>query len=233
VIASPPNRHVYVHDRIAIEGGGRGRMIEMIRARWAPHLEQRYGSRLVGVWATVGSTADWPEVRVHWEMEDWDQFARAHEGQYPMEERDVFLTELWNQALDYRKGGHSMLLRAASFSPDAASIAADGITGDVILHEDVRSLPGRMADYHAALHSEYLPLAEARGLRLLGVYEHALVPNVGMNLWALQDWPHWQQLMESEPDDAELAGWTDRQGEWLADIDGFLVAVPPSGALRT
>jgi hypothetical protein len=233
VTTSPQNRHVYVHERIAIEGGGRGRMIEMIRTRWAPHLEQRYGVRLLGVWATVGSTADWPEVRVHWEMDDWEQFARAHAGQYPMEERDVFLTELWNQALDYRKGGHSMLLRAASFSPDVASITADAISGDVILHEDVRSLPGRMADYHAALQSEYLPLAEARGLRLLGVYEHALLPNTGMNLWALRDWPHWQTLMESEPDDAELAAWTDRQGEWLADIDGFLVAVPPSGALRT
>ena len=39
--------------------------------------------------------------------------------------------------------------------------------------------------------------------------------------------------MEAEPDDTELRAWTDRQGEWLADIDGFLVAVPPSGALRT
>jgi hypothetical protein len=233
VNASTENRHAYIHDRITIDGGGRGRMIEMIRDRWAPHLERRHGVRLVGVWATVGSTADWPEVRVQWEMEDWAQFARAQEGQYPMEERDVFLTELWNQALDYRKRGHSMLLRAAPFSPDVASIAADGIGGDVILHEDVRSLPGRMADYHAALLSEYLPLAEARGLRLLGAYEHALVPNLGMNLWALRDWPHWQSLMESEPDDAELAAWTVRQGEWLADIDGFLVAVPPSGALRT
>ena len=227
------NPHVYVHERIAIEGGGRGRMIEMIRDRWAPHLEAVHGVRLVGVWATVGSTADWPEVRVHWEMEDWEQFARAESGQYPMEERDVFLTEIWNQALEYRHGGHSMLLRAASFSPDLAAITAESMGGDVILHEDVRARPGRMADYHAALESEYLAVAEARGLRLLGAYEHALLPNTGLNLWALHGWEHWQQLMESEPDDVELAAWTDRQGEWLADIDGFLVAVPPSGALRT
>jgi hypothetical protein len=224
---------VYIHERIAIEGGGRGRMIEMIRTRWAPHLARRYGVRLLGVWATVGSTADWPEVRVQWEMDDWDQFAAAQAGQYPMEERDVFLTELWNQALDYRKAGHSMLLRPAAFSPDVAGIAAESIAGDIVLHEDVRSRPGRMADYHVALQSEYLPLAESRGLRLLGAYEHALLPNVGLNLWVLRDWPHWQSLMESEPDDTELAAWTDRQGEWLADIDGFLVAVPPSGALRT
>jgi len=227
------NDCVYIHESIPIEGGARGRLIELLRTRWGPHLERDHGVRLVGAWATVGSTAEWPEVQVHWETDDWEQFARAQAGQYPMEERDVFLTELWNQALDYRKGGHSMLLRAAPFSPDVATIAAEAIAGEIVLHEDVRSLPGRMADYHTALQSEYLPLAEARGLRLLGAYEHALLPNIGLNLWVLRDWAHWQTLMESEPDDAELAAWTDRQGEWLADIDGFLVAVPPAGALRT
>jgi hypothetical protein len=208
-------------------------MIEMIRARWAPHLAHEYGVRLVGVWATVGSTAEWPEVCVQWEMDDWDHFGRAQAGQYPMEERDVFLTDLWNQALEYRHRGHSMLLRAAPFSPALETVLAAGITGDIILHEDVRSLPGKMGDYHAALRDEYLPLAESRGLRLLGAYEHAILPNTGLNLWVLRDWAHWQTLMEEEPADDELREWTERQGEWLADIDGFLVATPPSGALRT
>src|SRR5688500_19102490 len=146
-------------------------MIEMIRTRWAPHLERRHGVRMLGVWATVGSTGAWPEVRVQWEMDDWEQFARAQAGQYPMEERDVYLTDIWNHALEYRHGGHSMLLRPAPFSPDLATIAAENIVGDVILHEDVRTRPGRMGDYHAALHDEFLPLAESRGLRLLGAYE--------------------------------------------------------------
>ncbi|MBW2499513.1 MAG: hypothetical protein JRF61_19695 [Deltaproteobacteria bacterium] len=123
-----------------------------------------------------------------------------------MEERDVFLTDLWNQALEYRLGGHSMLLRAASFSPALAAIRADGIEGDIILHEDFRSLPGRMSDYHASLRDEYLPLAESRGLSLLGRYEHAILPNTGMNLWVLRDWAHWQERMEAEPEDEELRG---------------------------
>jgi len=227
------NRCVYVHDCIAIEGGGRGRMIQLIQNRWAPHLERAHGVRLVGVWATVGSTAAWPEIRAHWEMDDWEHCARAQRGQYPMEERDVYLTELWNQALEYRQGGRSMLLHPAPFSPDLAAIRAERISGDLILHEDVRSRPGRMGDYHAALQREYLPLAQARGLRLLGAYEHALVPNTGVNLWALPSWKHWQLLMEAETDDRELAQWTVRQGEWLADLDGFLVAAPPVVALRT
>jgi hypothetical protein len=227
------NQRVYVHECIPIEGGGRGKMIELIRARWAPHVERVYGVRLVGVWAEVGSTAAWPQIRAHWEMDDWEHFARAQAGQHPMEERDVFITDLWNQALDYRRGGVSSLLRASDSSPDLETIRREQLVGEVILHEDVRAKPGRMADYHAALASEHLPLAEARGLRLIGAYEHALVPNRGINLWALRDWAHWQTLMEAEPDDAELRAWSDRQGEWLEDIDGFLVAVPPSGALRT
>jgi hypothetical protein len=227
------NHSVYIHDRISIEGGARGRMIEMIRTRWAPHLEYAHGVRLVGVWATVGSTAEWPEVRVQWEMDDWDHFSRSQSGQYPMEERDVFLAEIWNQALEYRRSGQSMLLRPAAFSPDLQSIRTQSLTGDIVLHEDVRSLPGRMADYHAALRDAYLPLAEARGLRLLGAYEHALVPNTGLNLWGIRGWDHWQALMEAEPSDTELRAWTDGQGEWLADIDAFIVAAPPSGALRT
>jgi hypothetical protein len=227
------NDCVYIHECIPIEGGARGKMIDMIRTRWAPHVGNVYGVRLLGVWAEVGSTAAWPQVRVQWEMDDWDHFARAQAGQLPMEERDVFVTDLWNQALEYRRGGHSALLRATAYSPDVATIEADGLMGEVVLHEDVRSLPGRMADYHAALESEYRPLAEARGLRLIGAYEHALVPNTGINLWGLREWGQWQALMESEPHDAELREWSDRQGEWLEDIDGFLVAVPPTGALRT
>lgn len=227
------NDCVYIHECIPIEGGARGKMIEMIRSRWAPHVAAVYGVRLLGVWAEVGSTAAWPQVRVQWEMDDWDHFARAQAGQYPMEERDVFVTDLWNQALEYRRGGHSSLLRPAAFSPDLATVEASGVGGEIVLHEDVRSLPGRMPDYHAALAAEYLPLAEARGLRLLGAYEHAIVPNTGINLWAISDWAHWQTLMESEPGDAGLREWSDGLGRWLVDIDGFLVAVPPSGALRT
>jgi hypothetical protein len=224
---------VYIHERIDIEGGARGRMIEMIRARWAPHLERRHGVRLVGAWATVGSTAAWPEVRLHWEMDDWAQFARAQSGQFPMEERDVFLTELWNQALEYRQRGQSWLLRAAPFCPDLARIRAQAIAGEVLLHEDVRALPGRLAAYHEALAKRFLPLAERRGLRLLGAYAHALVPSQGLNLWVLRDWEHWRELMESEPGDAELRAWNADLGEWLEDLDGFLVVPPPQGVLRT
>ena len=78
---------VYIHEQIAIEGGARGRLIELVCSRLAPHFERHHGVRLVGAWATVGSTGDWPEVRLHWEMDDWAHFARAQAGRYPMARR--------------------------------------------------------------------------------------------------------------------------------------------------
>ena len=81
--------------------------------------------------------------------------------------------------------------------------------------------------------TRYLSLAKKRGIRLLGAYSHALVPNTGLNLWALKGWEHWQQLMEAEPGDKELRAWTEGQREWLEDSDAFLVVQPPQGALRT
>lgn len=227
------NGCAYLHEVLPIEGGARGRMIDMIRTRWAPHLEATYGVRLFGVWAEVGSTAAWPQVRVQWEYDDLDHFARAQAGQYPMEERDVFVADLWNQALDHRLGGTSQLLRPAPWAPDLATVTAGGLVGEVVMHEDYVTLPGRIDDYHAALEREGVPLAADRGLRLLGTYANALRPNEGFTLWGLESWGHWQALMEGQAADTEWRTWTDRQGEWLADLDGFLVAVPPSGALRT
>jgi hypothetical protein len=213
--------------------GQRGAMVEMIRNRWAPHLERKYGVRLFGVWATVGSTGEWPEVRMQWEFDDWDHFARASHDQHPMEERDTYLTELWNQALDFRRGGHSLLLRPAAFAPNVATIRSAAIVGDVVLCENVRSKPGRMAAYHEALATTFAPLAEAHGLRLVGAYEHAIVPNSGLNLWAIAGWDEWKTLMQRTAAGGELREWNRNLGEWLADLDGFLIVRPPTEALRT
>jgi hypothetical protein len=226
------NTCVYVHQRFSLLMGKRGAMVEMIRTRWAAHLELRYGVRLAGVWATAGSTGEWPEMHVQWEFDDWDHFGRASAAQHPMEERDTYLTELWNQALDFRRGGHSMLLRPAPWCPDVATIRSEGLGGDVILYQAVRSRPGCMAAYHDALASRYISSAEAHGLRLLGAYEHVIVPNTGMNLWALPGWDEWKRLLAGG-DASPMRAWSAGVEEWLADLDSFVIVPPPAEALRT
>lgn len=220
---------VLIHERIDVDGGGRGKLIELLRTWWAQHAAERYGVRLGGLWATVGSTANWPEVQLIWEMDDWDHFARAQQAQFPLEDRDAYGTELWFQALEYRKRGHASLLVPATFSPALRDVEA----GEIFLYEDVRSRPGQMDAYHDALRDEYLSVAEERGLRLFGAFRHALVPNTGVNLWALSGWDHWRELMQTEYTDPRYGAWLERCASLLEDLDGYVLVAPPAQSLRT
>ena len=222
---------VYIYERIDIDGGGRGRFIELLRSRWASHVEGRYGVRLAGLWATVGSTAGWPEAALLWEMDDWAHFARAQQDQYPVEDKDAFGSELRAQALEYRKFGHSSVLTPSPYSDALAEVSL--AEAEVYLYEDVRTKPGRMRDYHEALAGEYLPVAAERGLRLAGAFCHALQPNTGINLWSVGGWEQWCELMESEPEHAPAQAWLRRCADLLDDLDAYLLATPPPQALRT
>lgn len=224
---------VCIHERLDVDGGGRGKLIELIRDRWAPHAEREHGVRLVGLWATVGSTGAWPEVRVQWEMDDWEAFAAAQAGQHPMDQKDVYLGELAAEAVEYRKSGAATLLVPTAFSPDAERIMTGGLAEGVILHEDVTAKPGRLAEYHGALSAEYVPTAASKGLRLLGCFSHALRPNAGINLWSFGGWDEWQRFMSAAREDAQLNAWNQRAREWLVDLDGFVMVSPPKGTLRT
>jgi hypothetical protein len=220
---------VYIHERIEIEGGGRGKFIELIRGDWAAHALERYAVRLAGVWATVGSTANWPEAHLLWEMDDWEHFARAQQAQYPLEDKDPFGTELWFQALEYRQRGTALLLEPAAPGPERREAR-----GEIYLYEDVRSKPGKLGAYHEALVSEYLPVAESRGMILFGAFRSALRPNLGVNLWELRGgWDHWRELMQSELTHPGVQKWLERSREWLHDIDGYALAAPPAQSLRT
>jgi hypothetical protein len=220
---------VQIHERIEVDGGGRGKLVELLRSWWAQHAAERYGVRLAGVWATVGSTAHWPELHLIWEMEDWAHFARAQQAQFPLEDRDAYGTELWFQALEYRQRGTAALLSPAAFSPALRAVEP----GELFLYEDVRARPGYLGAYHAALRSEYLPVAEKRGLRLFGAFRHALVPNAGINLWALRGWDHWRELMETEYTDPAYGAWLERCAALLEDLDGYNLVAPPAQPLRT
>lgn len=226
-------RPVYVFESFDVIRAGRGELIEMLRSRWAPHLEEGYGVRLVGIWATAGSTANWPEANALWEMDDWDHFARAQEARYPLEDKDAYGCELTRHALPLRSGGECALLVGTRFSPDRSRIAAEGLAGPVVLRENATALPGRLDAYLQALESEYLPLARARGLALLGCYVDALKPNRAISLWSFRSWDHVSERMDAQPGDGELAAWERRRDALLEDVEGWLLAPPPAGALRT
>jgi hypothetical protein len=224
---------VYVFETFDVIRAGRGELIEMLRSRWAPYLEEAFGVRLFGVWATAGSTANWPEANALWEMDDWDHFARAQQARYPLEDKDAYGCELARHSLPLRSGGERSLLVGTSFSPDRARVVAEGLAGPVVLREDATALPGRLDDYLRALETEYLPLARARGLALLGCFADVLRPNRALCLCSFRSWDHVRERMEALDADAELARWSRRCEELLEDTEAWLLAPPPAGVLRT
>lgn len=224
---------IHVFETIDVIGAGRGALIDRIQTGWAPHLEDEFGIHMVGVWATAGSTGNWPEANILWEMDDWEQFGRAQAARFPLEEKDPYGCELERHSLPLRSGGRHDLLIGATFSPSRVQVEAEGRAGTVILRENVRSRPGAFADYQAAVETEYVPLASRRGIELLGSYAHALRPNHGMNLWSFRDWTHVRETMEAIDTDDERATWAAREAELLDDIEGWLLAPPPATALGT
>ena len=224
---------VYVFERITIIKGGRGKYIDLMRRKWGPQNEAKHGVHMAGLWATAGQTADWPEANVLWEYRDWTHFAEASQAQYPREDKDPYLNELWRQALDWRSGGVSDLLDPAPFSPDRGERDARGIEGALVVLERVRTNKGKMAEYHHAIESELVPLAKERGMELMGAYRHAIRPNEGVNFWSLNDWDHARNIWESELTDERAKRWRERSGELLADFRAHIIVKPPEGALRT
>jgi hypothetical protein len=224
---------VYIFENIDVIGAGRGELIEMVRSRWAPYLEEAFGVRLIGAWATVGSTAHWPEANALWEMDDWDHFARAQQARFPLEDKDSYGCELARHSLRLRSGGRRSLLVGASFSPDRARIVAEELAGPVVLQENAIALPGRLAEYAQAVEAEYLPLARERGLSLVGFYTQPLRPNRATSLWSFRSWDLVRDHMDSLATDAALAGWARRCEALLEDTQGWLLAAPPAGILRT
>ncbi len=233
IVSRSATMAIYVFETIDVTGAGRGALIDRYQTGWGPHLEDEFGIRLVGIWATGGSTANWPEANVLWEMDDWEQFGRAQGARFPLEEKDPYGCELERHALALRSGGRHDLLVGAAFCPSRAQIRAEDRAGPVVLRENVRSRGGRFPDYHAALESDYIPLATSRGIRLLGAYRHSLRPNVGMNLWSFRDWAHICETMETIETDPERNAWTAREHELLEDTEGWLLATPPAVALGT
>ena len=224
---------LYLFERIDITGGGRGKVVKLIRNQWAQYAEQRYGVRLAGVWATIGSTGAWPEANLLWEMDDWQHFATASAAQYPMEDRDPYLNELWRMALAWRASGRTSLLIPSAFTPTLADIRQRADASQVLIYENVQTLPGKMDASHAALRSEYLPQAEAAGIRLMGAYRHAIRPNVGVNLWIHRDLDHWAELMETHYTEDGLRAWHGRCRDLLESSEGWTLAAPPERVLRT
>ena len=118
-----------------------------------------------------------------------------------------------------------MLIPGAG-SPTVSELKQSGVKGNVFLHEIVTVVPGRADDYVRQIITRYRPIAERRGMRLVGSWRSAMRNTEAVNIWAIRDWDHWTELQTTASTDDEVQSWLRDAQELRTDwVDKLLTPV--------
>jgi hypothetical protein len=184
---------LYIHELIDVIGHNRARYQHHMTANWVPVAIEERGQRCYGVWSTIGSTGRWPEVVNLWEMDGWDGLVRNFEVETAGgRDQDPTLAEWWAQAAQLRRGGFDRLMVADERSRPIEQLCADGVRGELYLHELLEVPPGRAVEVLERARAEAEPAYGEHGLRLVGAFRTLLrADDECLLLWACPSWAAW------------------------------------------
>jgi hypothetical protein len=205
---------IYLHETIRIVGAGATPYMD-VTADWS-RLREESGepvSRLVGTWATVGSTGNWPEVINLWEMDGFEHWGTILDRAYVHRAEDKQLGDWWKKALEHRSGGYDRILEPAPFSPTRAQLLAAGVHGEIYIHEVTQVKPGKAPAYLRAIEEHWLPLAQRHGLVLVGAFEVIMRDTEVITFWACKDVASFVRYASAARTDREILAWRERARE--------------------
>lgn len=191
--------------------------------------------RCYGVWGTVGSTGQWPEVVNMWELNGWEGLAANFEHELSHAGlQDPALAQWWAQAAELRRGGFDRILVPERWTRTIEELCADGVRGVAYAHELVTLPPGAARDYLDALREQGKPAVEdAFGFELIGAFADALVNDSQcVALWAIPDWESWATFEASGGDDERLGPWRSTLRAVGADWRRTLLVDSPLSPMR-
>ena len=226
---------VYIHELIDIIGHNRGRYVQHMTANWVPIALEERRQRCLGVWATVGSTGDWPQVVNMWELDGWDGLVHNFEVELAGgRDQDPSLAEWWAQAASLRRGGTDRIVVAEPGTRGVEQLVADGVRGELYVHELLTVPPGRAPELLAAMDAEARPAYESFGFSHVGTYRVAMVnDSEALTLWAVPSWPAWAELERAWLAGAgSLARWRSEAAGIGADWRRQLLVDAPLSPLR-
>ena len=227
------NENIYIHEYIDIILQGRPKYFEHMTKGWAEGFGAERPMKCFGVWGTLGSTARWPECVNLWEMPGWEGAARNFgiEVSHPSMQ-DPKLKAWWDVAQNYRSGGFDRLLIPAGYSPTADEFCKDkNIVGaKVFYHERIQITPGQAKSYLSMLEQEWLPVANALGMHLVGAFRTAMRNDSEcIVVWAIPQWLDWAKVEVAYENDARVAAWRHRtQGIAIDWLNHLMVSAPLS-----
>lgn len=198
---------MYLHEVIDVVGRGAAPYMAHV-VGFDPASVADRGLALAGTWEVVGTTGRWPQVVNLWEVVDgWDGWERLTRRTNVGKADNAELAGWWDEAHRHRTGGVDRLLAAAPGAPDARARAAEGLRGEVAVHELSAVRPGAGPEYLAALVEQWAPAAAGLGLHLVGAYDVLMTDTEVVTFWVGDLDAHTRLLRAFAEGDHPAAAW--------------------------
>jgi hypothetical protein len=224
----------YIHELIDVVGHNRARYMHHMTANWVPVALSERSQRCFGVWATVGSTGRWPEVVNMWELDGWDGLVRNFEVEFAGgQTQDASLAEWWSVAASLRRGGVDRIVVPEPGTRGIDELVADGVRGEVYVHELVTVPPGTAGEVLEAFASEAVAPIEGLGLTHVGTFRVAMVnESECLLVWAAPSWTAWAAYEQAWAAGGALEPWRKTTVRLGADWRRTLMVDAPLAPLR-
>ena len=203
------NDRIYIHEFIDIHGHNRANYMHHMTANWSPIAQEQREQLCYGVWALLGSTAEWPQTVNMWEELGWDGLASS----FGIEAvgsgaQDPALAKWWAKAQEFRRGGLDRIMRPAPWTRTIEELCADGVHGEVYAHEMVRVRPGSARELLERAREGSAPILNRFGWELIGAFTTAMVDDdEALLLWAVPTWQDWADAEKAHETDDDLIAW--------------------------
>ena len=228
------NEKVYIHEFIDIIGHNRANYMHHMTANWSPIAQKERHQLCYGVWGTVGSTRQWPEVVNVWEEDGFEGLADSfrHEFNHPSLQ-DPALAAWWARAAQFRKSGFDRILVPAPWTMTIEELCAAGVKGETYAHELVHVRPGSAWDFLELVREHAVAAYERFGWTLAGAWVTAMRnDSEAFLLWSIPTWAQWGAFEAVQWTDEELVAWRKTASTVATDWERFLLVDAPLSPFR-
>jgi hypothetical protein len=223
------NEKLYLHEFIDIIGQNRAQYMYHMTANFSPMGQEDRNQLCYGVWGVLGSTGRWPEVVNIWELDGIDgtvDYFRFELNSPTMQ--DPRMAKWWAAAAPLRSGGNDRLMAPAPWTRTIGELCADGVRGELYLHDRLRTRPGTAPEYLELLHDRGLDLHAKYGWELAGAWETLMCDESEcFVLWALPTWEMWAEHEKARRTDADQVKWRTAAREFVTDTSRIVLVDAP------
>jgi hypothetical protein len=222
--------NLYLHEVVDVVGQGASPYMAHTAGSHADTAADR-GLTLLGTWQVVGATGRWPQVVNVWQMVDaWDGWERLVGAANVRREANAELNAWWDEAYQWRTGGFDRLLAAVDGTPTLDELVADGVRGEVFLHEISHVRVGAVRDYLRATVESRRPVMADHNHRLVGAYEVVMSDTEAITIWATDLGSHVDLMRKTEVDE-RLRAWRTEARSWITSRREELMVPHPGTPL--